>query len=286
MTGLQMSDISISVVVPTYNRPSQLVQAVESALAQTVEILEIIVVDDLSNQDPGSYLAHLGPKVRIERLARKGGANTARNRGIDLAKGTMIAFLDDDDIWLPDKLQAQLDAMRSGYEACLCTSMEVGATARPKKGWNEVLEEHLKFRTPCGTSGLLATSDVLKEERFDPGIPRGQDWDLFVRLVQRRPLAFVDRALYLRQTGHERVTTTALDKTPSQLLERAAAVTKHRAWLGEDAYRQRIAANLLAFISQRQDKARYILAALRHAGLRATLTYALKKKFKQKALKK
>ncbi|MCT8158635.1 glycosyltransferase family 2 protein [Pseudoruegeria sp. SHC-113] len=279
-----MTRKTISVVIPTCNRPDLLVEAVQSAVAQTLPVHEIIVVDDASDMDMQPALETFGDIVRYERLAQKGGANVARNRGIALASGELIAFLDDDDIWLPDKLELQSAALVPPYEACLCTSREVSAAERPPKGWQDVREAHLKFRTPCGTSGLLATARVLEEEKFDPAIPRGQDWDLFVRLVQRHPLAFVDRSLYLRQTGHERITTTALELSPEDLLARAAAVEKHRTWLGEDAYRQRMAANLLAFISQRQGKLRYIRASLKHAGYRATVghfTKTLRKKSQQ-----
>ncbi|WP_127112612.1 glycosyltransferase family 2 protein [Shimia sediminis] len=271
-----MAELKISVVVPTCDRHELLQQAVRSALEQTVEVSEVIVVDDASGHDPEAVLKKFGPKVRLERLEEKGGANVARNRGIEMALGNLIAFLDDDDVWLTNKLELQIAAMGDSYEACLCTSREASGAPRPPKGWQEVREEHLKYRTPCGTSGLLATSEVLKSEKFDPAIPRGQDWDLFVRLVQRQPIAFVDQPLYIRQTGHDRITTLARDKTPEELLTRAAAVVKHRAWLGEEAYRQRIAGNLLAFITHRSGKMRYLQASLKHAGLRATVNHFAK----------
>jgi len=268
------SSYTVSVVIPTCNRPELLTQALKSVFAQSVPIHEVFVVDDHSDIDSASVVAPFGEKVHFERLVQKSGANVARNRGIERSTGAFIAFLDDDDVWAPEKTAQQVEAMtKGGYEACLCTSQEVGGAPRPPKGWSEVRQEHLKYRTPCGTSGLIATREAVEADLFDPKLPRGQDWDLFVRLAQRQPLAFVDRALYFRQTDHDRITTQSLKKPPQELIERAAVVAKHRQWLGEDAYRQRMAANLLSFISQRRHKSRYIAAAIRHAGPRATARY-------------
>lgn len=272
-----MSLPTISVVIPTYNRPEFLLEAVQSALDQTVDILEVIVVDDVSDQDPSVLLAQFGEKLRCVSLAQKGGGNVARNRGIELARGDLIGFLDDDDIWLPQKLHAQITAMGQNYDACLCASQEVGSPPKPPRILPEVTGEVLKRSTPCGTSGLLATRKVLQTENFDPSIKRGQDWDLFVRLAQHKPLAFVGQPLYLRRTGHDRITTKALSQTPEELLTAAAAVHKHRDWLGEASYRWRIARILLSFISQRRGKLRYVWSALRHAGLQATLSQLTKK---------
>ncbi len=266
-----MTEPEVSVVIPTCDRPVFLVEAVESALSQTAGILEVIVIDDASQVDPRPVLAKFGDKLRYDRLSENSGANVARNRGIELARGDLIAFLDDDDIWLPEKLDIQIAAMKGGYEACLCNSQEIGKPRRGTHSATEVTEDRLRRSTPCGTSGLLATRAVLQTERFDPDIPRGQDWDLYVRLVQRKPLAFVGKPLYLRRSGHHRITTAALDQTPEELLATAAALHKHRAWLGERAYRRRLVRTFLTLLSARKRKIPFIYAALRHAGLRATV---------------
>ncbi len=272
-----MSQPTISVVIPAHDRPDYLVEAVESAQAQTVEILEIIVVDDASTVDLRPALERFGDKVRYERLPRNSGANVARNRGIELARGTLVGFLDDDDVWVPEKCAVQIEAIEIGAEACLCATRAMDGSSREKVGRRIVDEDWLKASTPCGTSGLLAKRDVMQVEPFDPAIPRGQDWDVFVRLVQRQPIAYIDRPLYLRRSGHDRITTAALQKTPAELLTSAAALTKHRDWLGEAAYRKRLARMLLSFIAQRRGKHRYVGAALRHAGLRATVAESMRK---------
>lgn len=262
---------TVSVVIPTCDRPDFLAEAIESAQAQTVDILEVIVVDDASTIDLRPALARFSDRVRYERLTERSGANVARNRGIDLARGSLVAFLDDDDLWLPEKTELQIAALEGGAEACLCGSRLLGGSDSKLYDATEVDEERLRASSPCGTSGLLATRAVLQAERFDPAIPRAQDWDLFVRLAQRRPLAYVGRPLYQRRTGHDRITTTALRKTPAELRAAALAVDKHRTWLGEDAYRRRLARVILSFLSKRRFKFRFVAAALRHAGPRATM---------------
>jgi len=272
-----MTQSTISVVIPTHDRPVFLVEAVESALAQTVGILEVIVVDDCSAIDLRPVLARFGDKVRLERLPQNSGANVARNRGIELARGDLIGFLDDDDLWIPEKSALQSAALKKGVAACLCATRAMDGTSRAKRDRRLVDQDWLRASTPCGTSGLLARRSIMQAECFDPAIPRGQDWDVFVRLAQHGPIAYIDRPLYLRRSGHDRITTAAFHKTPAELLTSAAALRKHRDWLGEDAYRRRLARVLLSFISKRKSKLRYISAAIRHAGPRATLAELRKK---------
>ncbi|MCA1775879.1 MAG: glycosyltransferase family 2 protein [Loktanella sp.] len=262
----------VSVIIPTCNRSELLVDAVRSALSQTVEMLEVIVIDDASTNDPAPVLAIFADRVRLERLPQRSGANVARNRGIDLARGNVVGFLDDDDVWLPHKTETQLAAMAKGdYAACLCRTL--GSTARrTPQAVSEVDADWLRHGTPCGTSGLLIRRDVVAGVRFDPTLPRAQDWDLFVRLVQRGRVAIVSEPLYTRRKGHGRITNATLKLSPEDLLEQAAALHKHRAWLGENAYRRRLARLLLAYLPRRRGKVRFIAATLRHAGLRAMLS--------------
>jgi len=160
-----------------------------------------------------------------------------------------------------------------GHAACLCRT----ESSTRRRSARVVDADWLRQSTPCGTSGLLIRRDLVAGMRFDPALPRAQDWDLFVRLVQRGTLAMVPEPLYARRTGHDRITTATLDLTPADLMEQAAALRKHRDWLGETAYRQRLARLLLAHLPQRRGKARFVAAALRHAGPRAALAELVSK---------
>jgi len=282
-------DRGISVVVPTCNRGDYLREAVQSALAQTVDIREVIVVDDASDHDPRPQLSDLGDKVKVHRLPTRSGANVARNVGIEMARGFWVALLDDDDIWLPEKTETQLNAMglegktaarpqaALDVEACLCIAQDVGGPPDTPRNIADI-SERLRKENPCGTSGLIARRALLLEEPFDVTLRRAQDWDIFVRLSKRGRLILVEKPLYLRRVGHDRITTNALRQTPDELFGTAAAAThKHREWLGEPAYRRRIAIVMLSYISQRERKLRYILASIRHAGLIATLGVLMSK---------
>src|SRR5579871_5746785 len=114
MPGYESNQMNpeVSVVIPTRNRPEAVVRAVESALAQTVRDLEVTVVIDGPNEATALALARLqerDTRLHVIELERNVGACAARNRGIEASKGRWIALLDDDDEWLQNKLEKQLE---------------------------------------------------------------------------------------------------------------------------------------------------------------------------------
>jgi glycosyltransferase involved in cell wall biosynthesis len=98
----------VSVIIPTYNRADLLRQALDSVFAQTHKGLEIIVVDDGSTDHTDKVLSEFGQQVKTIGLGRSG-ISSARNAGVDAATADYIAFLDNDDLWLPDKIEKHLD---------------------------------------------------------------------------------------------------------------------------------------------------------------------------------
>ena len=98
----------VSVIIPTYNRAAFVYEAIDSVLGQTFQDLEVIVIDDGSTDDTASVLAAYGERILVHRQANAG-VSAARNKGIELAGGEWVAFLDSDDRWLPDKLRRQMD---------------------------------------------------------------------------------------------------------------------------------------------------------------------------------
>src|SRR5215204_6521228 len=102
----------VSVVIPVYNRPELLVRSLRSAANQTIRDLEILVVDDGSTVDIRPSLSKLDdPRIRILQHPSRRGASSARNTGIDAARGQYVAFLDSDDYWRDRKLERQLAFM-------------------------------------------------------------------------------------------------------------------------------------------------------------------------------
>ncbi len=103
----------VSVVIPTFNRARSVVEAVESVLAQTYRGAEVIVVDDGSTDDTSAVLTTFGGRIRVIRQ-ENGGVSSARNAGVLAARAPWVAFLDSDDLWMPEKLELQLREV----EAC------------------------------------------------------------------------------------------------------------------------------------------------------------------------
>ncbi|MCI0423565.1 MAG: glycosyltransferase, partial [Acidobacteria bacterium] len=99
----------LSVVIPTWNRDRLVCEAVESALSQRIGQVEVIVVDDGSTDDTANMLTrNFGSRIYLLRLPSRRGVGAARNAGVRLASGELLAFLDSDDLWLPGKLDAEL----------------------------------------------------------------------------------------------------------------------------------------------------------------------------------
>ena len=110
----------VSVIIPTYNRATLVVEAVASALAQTYRDFEVLVVDDGSTDGTLKALAPFLGEVKLLRLSRRRGVSAARNLGIRAARSRWLAFLDSDDLWLPEKLARQMAflAQRPGFLLC------------------------------------------------------------------------------------------------------------------------------------------------------------------------
>src|SRR5438105_15612224 len=106
-------DFNVSVVIPTFNRERKLIEALQSVVNQSFPAREIIVVDDASTDGTASINFHsLDPRIRYVRHNQNRGGAVARNTGVQCASGNWIAFLDSDDVWLPNKLQRQRERMQ------------------------------------------------------------------------------------------------------------------------------------------------------------------------------
>ena len=274
--------LTVSGVINAYDRPEFLRGAIASALAQTRPLDELIVLDDCSPTDLAPVIAPFGDRVRHLRLSPNRGLTVARNAGVEAASGDVVAFLDDDDEWLPDKIARQSEALARGYEACLCGWQRLGSDYRRVHQIDEITDAMLRPGNAfCGGTGLVARRDVLLAEPFDPRLGQGEDWDMFVRLAQRRPLAYIAQPLFLYRYGsHDSITQSSRRDSPQQLLARAAVLNKHRAWLGERHYHNRLASYLLNSISKRPAKHRDLAHAIQRAGLRATIHYFARQIFR------
>lgn len=197
----------VSVVLPTYNRLAYLRQAVQSVLDQTYRRWELIVVDDGSTDGTAEYLASLGTRVRVLTLAGRGGAARARNAGVGAARGAYVAFLDSDDVWLPEKLAMQVAGLRAQsrcrwsytfFRRINDDGEEIPLPAGRRwvacEGW--ILEELITVVAWVATPAVVAERSLLSDVGgFDESLESSEDYDLWLRLARRSEVALVPRAL-------------------------------------------------------------------------------------------
>ena len=188
---------TVSVVIPTHNRARLLPLTLFSVLRQHAIDLEVIVVDDGSTEDIGRTVHELGdPRVRLLRHQTPQGVSVARNHGVAKAQGRWIACLDDDDLWAPNKLTAQIDAA-AGEDARWVYAGAVNVTedlrllgGAPPADPDEVVEALPRTNlVPGGCSSVMVRRDLLPPDPFDPSLGTCADWDLWIRLSRlARPI--------------------------------------------------------------------------------------------------
>jgi glycosyltransferase involved in cell wall biosynthesis len=210
----------VSIIVPTHDRAQMLKEAVDSALAQTFQDFELIVVLNGASAASVEMANRLGanPKVKVVEMADDTLA-ASRNFGLEFASGEWIAFLDDDDIWLPDKLATQLDAaVREGADLVTCNFTtfnsdgelpSAGLTPLPSGlGFAEALM--LANYVSGGSAVLVRAAAIRKLGGFDAKLRGCEDWDMWRRLSWDHTFCRLDRAL-VRYRRHGTNMTTNLD---------------------------------------------------------------------------
>ena len=193
----------VSALISTYNRAGFVVEAVRSVLAQTVTDRECIVVDDGSTDDTAARLrAEFGDAITVH-AKPNGGAASARNAAVALARGRYLAFLDSDDEWVPDHLQAQLAAFEAepglglvygeyhSYEGDRCVGVFPRRRAPSGQAFAGLLAASL-----VQTSTTMVPAEVTRANGpFNEAYRIGDEYDFFLRLSARWPIRFLPRQL-------------------------------------------------------------------------------------------
>jgi GT2 family glycosyltransferase len=200
----------ISVIIPTFNRHALVCEAVRSVLAQRGDqAIELIVVDDGSNDETEAALATFADRVRYLWQPNHGVA-AARNTGARSSTGEWLAFLDSDDLWLPDKLAAQIAFVRAHPQTRICQTGETWI----RNGVRVNRCQH--HRTPDGNIFLpslrrcLVSSSAVMMRRdlfdaaggFDESLPACEDYDLWLRIARDTPVALIDQPLVIKRRGY------------------------------------------------------------------------------------
>lgn len=181
----------VSVIIPTYNRADYVQEAVASVLAQTFTDHEIIVVNDGSVDDTAERLRPLAESGRIRYFEQtNGGHSPARNHGLERARGEFVAFLDDDDVWPPEKLAWQVEVLRedAGAGVVYGQKLDMGSdVAQPGAYAPEGdVFKHLATKGWIQSPGqvLIRKSLLDRSGGFDPAFWGTEDWDLWLRLAR------------------------------------------------------------------------------------------------------
>jgi glycosyltransferase involved in cell wall biosynthesis len=200
----------VSVIIPTYNRVAWVTEAVASVLAQTYGNFELLVADDGSTDGTAAALAKFGGEIKVIHGETRRGVSAARNLGAAAATGDWLAFLDSDDLWLPDKLARQVEYLRAHPELVICQTEEIwirnGVRVNPPRRCRKVAGD---IFLPSLRRYLVSPSAVMLRHRlfeamggFDETLPAAEDYDLWLRVAWRYPVGLVPEPLIIKRGGH------------------------------------------------------------------------------------
>jgi glycosyltransferase involved in cell wall biosynthesis len=212
----------VSVIIPTYNRRAMLLEAIDSVLAQSAQVFELIVIDDGSTDGSAEYLASLAETIRFERIDHRGPA-AARNRGVAIARAPLVAFLDSDDLWAPMKLKRQLAFMRANPGCAISQTGEIwirnGRRVNPgmrhRKRAGDIFIDSLRTCLVSISAVIMRTDLFRAMGGFDESMDAAEDYDLWLRILIDHEIGLLDEPLVKRRGGHPdqtSATTPALDR--------------------------------------------------------------------------
>ncbi len=202
----------LSVIIPAYNREKTIRAGIGSILDQTYLPDEIIIVDDCSMDRIADVVKEIADdckfvKILYFRQKANLGAQAARNKGIELASGDWIAFLDSDDVWMPNKLERQVEELQKvGYDKntvvhcnCMMHNMKTGE----KNIWNlpridgmDVYSDLLKRPSPMFQAMLTSKQAIMEAGMLDEMVPAYQEWDTAIRLSRKCRFIHINEPLF------------------------------------------------------------------------------------------
>lgn len=227
---MQTNEMLVSVIIPTYNRAHMLPHALRSVLSQTGVAFEVIVIDDASTDSTSEILqAFQIPHLRFERHAHRQGAAAARNTGIHASRGSWIAFLDSDDLWLPGLLHTQqtyfqkcspkvgvvyssFDRLHGNHRQRVPGQLRTLLSLLPINRYR--LSGNLVQALPRGNfitlqSAMIRRSCFEEAGFFDESLPRLHDWEFWLRLAPHYDFHWVKQSLVQVQLTPESLSLEA-----------------------------------------------------------------------------
>jgi glycosyltransferase involved in cell wall biosynthesis len=223
----------VTVIIPTYNRARMLADALTSVMAQSFDDFQVVVVDDGSDEDLGPVVEPFGDAVRHVRI-QHGGAARARNAGVDAARTDLLAFLDSDDLWLPEHLARTVAILRQRPEVVLVyhgmlPADEAGRPAQPPQRRptpsGSVTEALFAYDFVPTPSVVCRRQVLLEAGGFDPAVVPSEDYDLWLRMSLLGEFVCVDEPLLLRRRHAGNISRQHKARN-----ETVRAVLKERFW--------------------------------------------------------
>jgi len=199
----------VSVIIPTFNRQEYIQRAIKSVLAQTYKDFEIIVVNDGSTDNTVEILKLYLPKIKLINIENSG-VSFARNLGVKNSNGDLIAFLDSDDEWLPQKLEKQMKFHENnlsiplihGEELWVRNGKRVNPKNKHKKSGGFIIEKCLPMCV-ISPSATIINRDIYNEFcGFREDYPACEDYDLWLKVCSKYEIGFIEEPIIIKYGGH------------------------------------------------------------------------------------
>lgn len=208
----------ISVIIPSYNRGYIIKRSLESILNQTYKNIEVLVIDDNSNDNTYEVVNSIkDSRIRYIKLNENNGACYARNYGVRLAKGEYIAFQDSDDIWYENKLEKQLEYLDKNKLDIVSCKMYIHQDKKNNIVFPRSININKKsiyFENFISTQLLLGKKECFIKDPFNTQLPRFQDWELAIRLVDKYNIGILNEILceaYIQENSISRNPQKAIE---------------------------------------------------------------------------
>ena len=209
MANILMKEVNV--IIPTFNRASKVVRAVCSVLKQTYKDFEITVVDDGSNDNTSQSLAPYMEQITYILQPDNRGVSAARNTGIKASRSPLIAFLDSDDYWLPEKLNLQVGFMRKNPRIQICQTDEIwvrnGVRVNPgkkhKKPSGDIFEPSLKLCLVSPSAVMVRRPLFDDIGLFDEDFPVCEDYDLWLRISCNHEVRLIEEKMVVKEGGDD-----------------------------------------------------------------------------------
>lgn len=223
----------VSVIIPTHNRKELLERAVNSVLEQTWSPVELVIVDDASDDETPAYLDQLQKdhdRIQVISNSESKGAAVSRNIAVQHASGEFITGLDDDDYWRPTRVERLMEEFEEGFSAvCSYDRMVMNEREVVWKKPTMITLDDLLYYNRVGNQVLTKKKYLEKVGGYDEELPSAQDYDLWIRLVlEFGPIRTVTQALQVvnMEEDRERITTS-----DNKMMGYKQCYNKHEKWM-------------------------------------------------------